>query len=64
MNLKQSPTLDAQALAREHEVTTDVTTREVESAPLDTFRPARAAEEPSPSERLYEAYRLWAFTGR
>ena len=64
MSPKQSPMLDAQALARDHEDTTDVTTPEVEPALLDTSRPARAAEEPSPSERLYEAYRLWAFTGR
>jgi len=64
MNLNQSPTLDAQALARDHEATTEPAAREVESASSATASPALAGGEPSPSERLYEAYRLWAFTGR
>ena len=64
MNLNHTPTLDAQALARDHEDTTASVPRDVESAPLATSHPAHASDEPSPSERLYETYRLWAFTGR
>ena len=66
MSLNHTPALDAQALSRAREDTTAPTspTRDVESAPLATAGPAHAVDEPSPSERLYEAYRLWAFTGR
>ncbi len=64
MNLNPLPTLDSKAPTREHEETPAAEAREAESASLTTPGPAPANAEPSRSERLYEAYRLWAFTGR
>jgi len=64
MNLNPLPTLDSQAPTREHEETTAAAAREDEVASPTTPGPALPGDEPSPSERLYEAYRLWALTGR
>ena len=64
MNLKPLPALDSQASTRDPEETATAETREADSARLTTPGPATANVEPSPSERLFEAYRLWAFTGR
>jgi hypothetical protein len=64
MNLNQSTTLDAQAPIREHDEAKVSEPRESDSVAPITTRPAPVNDEPSPSERLYEAYRLWAFTGR
>jgi len=64
MNLNPSPTLDAQAPTRDHEETTAAATHEYEPASVTTPNPALVVDGPSPSERLYEAYRLWALAGR
>jgi len=64
MNLNQSPTLESQAPTRDFEHTNTAEAHEAESASHTTPGPAPANAELSPSERLYEAYRLWAFTGR
>ena len=66
MNPNESPTLDdqAQSPARDRDETAAVEAREDEPASLTIPDCAPASAEPSPSERLYEAYRLWAFTGR
>jgi|GEM_PF-5324131 hypothetical protein len=64
MNPNQSSPVDAQALARDHEVKTDLAVHEAEPVPSAEACPRPVDNDPSPSERLYEAYRLWAFTGR
>lgn len=64
MNLNISPIVETPA-PMEHEAST-AKRREAETNSVTTPTPGQAADnpEPSPSERLYEAYRLWAFTGR
>jgi hypothetical protein len=64
MHLGPLPTLDSQAPTRDREEATTAEAREAKSASLTSPSAAPANSEPSPSERLYEAYRLWAFTGR
>jgi hypothetical protein len=64
MNPNISPTIDTQAPIRDHEAASVAETRESEPDSITPPRPAVGNHEPSPSERLYEAYRLWAFTGR
>jgi hypothetical protein len=64
MNLNPIPTLDSQPPTQEHKEAPAAEAREAESASLTAPVPATADAEPSRSERLYEAYRLWAFTGR
>ena len=63
MNPNISRTIDTQAPIRDLEEELVAESREAEPDSI-TPRPSVDNHEPSPSERLYEAYRLWAFTGR
>ena len=64
MNLNQLTPPEAQAPTRDLDEAKTSEPRESESVSPTATCPAPANSEPSPSERLYEAYRLWAFTGR
>ena len=64
MNLNVSQAIDAQASIREHEAAAGAEAHQAAVDPIATPDSTVAGHETSPSERLYEAYRLWCLSGR